>query len=424
MRISVSMITLNEEDYIGRALSSCTFADEIVVVDGGSSDHTLEILQSHDKVKIVHNPWSGHFGDQRQLSLQHCTGDWVIRLDADEAFSRLFEELIREFLEHTPQDVEAYSVRQCNLVGNEDYYSRSGDQYNCTPRIWRNQSNIRWKSKIHESLCGFSGRVLAWGAYVVHYGFLNKARFFQKGMRYAQIPGSLVNRPEDLVFRDYDFHPVPEQAKVAPHVPSFSKPAVSTAKARIAIVRGPHLGLDEIRSYAPLQDIFDLTIYATCQPASEPMAFGIPVICLPKDPQVATAMAGLEYALFDADIIYTAQIVWPYTNQVVRIKEKFAKKVIALQTDETPFVHEENEALKKLKEYNRPLVDVFVAVSVKARDALIKEGVAPERIVVIPVGRYGSKWKADASSDLGEIQLSMAKLFNTVCKDVTAAHIS
>jgi hypothetical protein len=259
---------------------------------------------------------------------------------------------------------------------------------------------------------------------VVHYGFLDKARFLQKARTYAQIPGSLVNRPEDLVFRDYDFHPVPEPAKVAPHVLPFLPSANNPSKKRIAIVRGPHIDLNEIRSYAPLQEIFDLTLYTACQPTVEPTAVGIPVICLPKDPQVATAMAGLEFALFDADIIYSAQIVWPYTYQVMRIKEKFGKKVIALQTDETPFAHEENEALIKLKEYNRSLVDVFVAVSVKARDALIKEGVAPERIVVIPVGRYGSKWKADASSDLGEIQLSMAKLFNTVCKDVTAAHIS
>ena len=129
-------------------------------------------------------------------------------------------------------------------------------------------------------------------------------------------------------------------------------------------------------------------------------------------------MAGLEYALFDADIIYVAQIVWPYTYQVMRIKEKFGKKVIALQTDVAPFAHEENEALKKLKEYSRQLVDVFVAVSAKARDALVVEGVAPERIVVIPVGGYGSKWKADAASHFGDIQLSMAKLFNTVYPNV------
>ena len=412
------MIALNEEKNIARAISSCGFADEIVVVDGGSTDHTLEILQSHDKVKIVHHPWNGHFGNQRQIGLQHCSGEWVIRLDADEAFSRLFEERIRHLLNHTPDDVAAYGVRQCNLVGNAAYYSRSADKYESIPRIWRNQSNIRWESKIHESLAGFTGRILDWNTYVVHFGFLDKDRFLQKARTYAQIPGSLVNRPEDLVFRDYDFHPVPETAKVAPHVLPFLPSAHNPSKTRIAIVRGPHPDLDEIRSYTPLQEIFDLTLYTACQSTPEPTAVGLPVICLPEDPQVATAMAGLEYALFDADIIYVAQIVWPYTYQVMRIKEKFGKKVIALQTDVAPFAHEENEALKKLKEYSRQLVDVFVAVSAKARDALVVEGVAPERIVVIPVGGYGSQWKADAASHFGDIQLSMAKLFNTVYPNV------
>ena len=415
------MIALNEEDYIARALSSCAFADEIVVVDGGSTDHTLEILQSHDRVKIVHHPWNGHFGNQRQLSLQHCTGDWVIRLDADEAFSHLFEERIRDLLNHTPKDVVAYGVKQCNLVGNESYYSRSADRYECTPRIWRNQSQIRWEAEIHESLRGLTGRILDWETYVVHYGFLDKTRFLQKAQTYAQIPGSLVNSPEDLVFRDYDFQPVPEQAKVAPHVPPFSSPATGRTKARIAIVRGSHLELDEIRSYAPLQETFDLTLYTTCPPTAEPLAVGMPVIYLPKDPRVSTAMAGLEYALFDADIIYTAQIVWPYTYQLINVKEKFGKKLVALQTDDTPFAHEENEALKRLKEYNRPLVDVFVAVTNQAREALLMEGVAPGKIVVIPVGGYGRKWKSDEASACGQIPLSLAKLFNAVR---TRAHIS
>ena len=72
MKISVSMIALNEKNFIARALSSCTFADEIVVVDGGSTDGTVQILQSHSKVKLIHHPWDNHFGRQREISLRHC----------------------------------------------------------------------------------------------------------------------------------------------------------------------------------------------------------------------------------------------------------------------------------------------------------------------------------------------------------------
>ena len=90
MIISVSMITLNEERNIGRALASCSFADEIVVLDGGSTDRTTEILGHDRRVVLVKRPWGGHFGEQRQASLERCYGDWVIRLDADEAFSAEF----------------------------------------------------------------------------------------------------------------------------------------------------------------------------------------------------------------------------------------------------------------------------------------------------------------------------------------------
>ncbi len=91
-----------------------------MVVDGGSTDDTLKILESHEKVILVQHPWEGHFGKQRQLSLENCSGDWVIRLDADEVFSEEFEKKIRTLLESTASDIVGYKIRQCNLIGNEN----------------------------------------------------------------------------------------------------------------------------------------------------------------------------------------------------------------------------------------------------------------------------------------------------------------
>jgi len=303
MKISVSMIALNEENFIGRALSSCAFADEIVVVDGGSTDATIQILQSNSKVRIVHHLWEGHFGRQRQISLQHCSGDWVIRLDADEAFSLAFEEKIRSILETTPQEVSAYRVRQCNLVGNEKFYSQSADQLETYPRIWRNLPGVGWERAVHEKLTGFTGQVLDWDIYVVHYGFLNKSKFLEKGRRYAQIPGSQVDKVEDLVFRNYDFQPTPERARVGPHVPPYASKGSRCQKPQIAIVRGPHLNPWEIQLYRPLQDTYDLRVYTTCLPPPGWTETDIPIVRLPEDKSVHTAMNGVEYALFDADIL-------------------------------------------------------------------------------------------------------------------------
>jgi len=389
------MIALNEKNFIARALSSCTFADEIVVVDGGSTDGTVQILQSHSKVKLIHHPWDNHFGRQREISLRHCCGDWIIRLDADEAFSMVFEEQIRNLLETTPEDVAAYRIKQCNLVGSEKFYSRAFDQLETYPRIWKNRAGVRWERSIHEKLSGITGRVLDWPVYVVHYGFLDKTTFLNKGLRYARIPGSQVNKPEDLVFRNYDFQPAPREAQVGPHVISYTVKGHDARKPQIAIVRGPHLNRWEIQLYQPLQDTFNLVVFTTCMPPPGWTEKDIPIITLPEDKTVLTAMNGVEFALFDADIIFVSQILWPYTFQAVKTKDKFEKKIIALQWDRNAFAHETNEAIKYFKQSNKELVDVFIADTPCARDALLIEGVPSHKIVVIPTGIGLSEWTPD-----------------------------
>ncbi|MGO8880573.1 MAG: glycosyltransferase family 2 protein [Desulfomonilaceae bacterium] len=80
--LSVVIITKNEEDRIGNLLRSVSFADEIVVVDSGSSDRTLEICKSYG-AKIFHQKWLGYAG-QKQFAMQKSTCDWILALDADE----------------------------------------------------------------------------------------------------------------------------------------------------------------------------------------------------------------------------------------------------------------------------------------------------------------------------------------------------
>lgn len=137
-----------------------------------------------------------------------------------------------------------------------------------------------------------------------------------------------------------------------------------------------------------------MTIYTTCEPADEWDRFEIQIIQLPEDDMVHTAMMGVEFALFDADIIFVSQIIWPYTYQATKVKEKFGKKVIALHSDTTPFAREENKAVKFFKEESRPLVDVYVADTIAAKEALIIEGVSRDKIAVIPIGVNIDDWSA------------------------------
>jgi len=81
--LSVAVVTLNEERNLPRCLESVKdLAAEIVVVDSGSTDKTVEIAEAHG-AKVFHNPWPG-FREQRNIAHRYCTHEWVLALDADE----------------------------------------------------------------------------------------------------------------------------------------------------------------------------------------------------------------------------------------------------------------------------------------------------------------------------------------------------
>jgi glycosyltransferase involved in cell wall biosynthesis len=83
MSLSITVITRNSEAVIGRCLESVAWADEIVVVDSGSTDRTLEICREHG-AKVHQTPdWPG-FGPQKNRALGLASGDWVLSLDSDE----------------------------------------------------------------------------------------------------------------------------------------------------------------------------------------------------------------------------------------------------------------------------------------------------------------------------------------------------
>ena len=91
VQISAVIITLNEQEDIEDAIRSLDWADEILVIDSGSSDHTGDIARSLG-ARVITNPWPG-FSDQKQFAVDNATNDWIFSLDADE---RVSDELRKE----------------------------------------------------------------------------------------------------------------------------------------------------------------------------------------------------------------------------------------------------------------------------------------------------------------------------------------
>jgi len=83
--VSVAIITKNEEKNISKCLESLLWADEIIVVDSGSTDKTIDICKKY-KCKIIQTDWKG-FGKNKQYAVKHTSNDWVLSLDADEIVS-------------------------------------------------------------------------------------------------------------------------------------------------------------------------------------------------------------------------------------------------------------------------------------------------------------------------------------------------
>jgi len=83
--LSVAIVACNEGENLARTLASVTWADEIVLIDSGSTDNTLDIAR-HYKATIFHEPWKG-YGPQVNSALDKCTQPWILNLDADEVLT-------------------------------------------------------------------------------------------------------------------------------------------------------------------------------------------------------------------------------------------------------------------------------------------------------------------------------------------------
>ncbi|GJQ63597.1 MAG: hypothetical protein SCALA702_26500 [Melioribacteraceae bacterium] len=144
-KLSLCMIVKNEENYLGDCLKSVKeVVDEIVIVDTGSSDNTVNIAREYG-AKIFHFEWINDFSAARNYALSKTTGDWILYLDADE---RLAPESYNEVSEIKRTTVKAGFY--CNVISFDEHNSKPNIiRYN---RLFKNSADIRFEGKIHEQI--------------------------------------------------------------------------------------------------------------------------------------------------------------------------------------------------------------------------------------------------------------------------------
>ncbi|MBU2539064.1 MAG: glycosyltransferase family 2 protein [Proteobacteria bacterium] len=147
MPLSVAIITKNEEDRLPDCLASVSFADEVVVVDSGSTDKTVEI--AHAFGATVHDEsWQG-FGRQKQLAIDRCRHDWVLVLDADERVSSEAQAEIAEVL--AAGSCVAYSFPRKNYFCGQ-WLKHAGWWPDRVVRLFRKDSAKMSPRSVHENL--------------------------------------------------------------------------------------------------------------------------------------------------------------------------------------------------------------------------------------------------------------------------------
>lgn len=149
-RVSVCIITLNEEDHIRAACESVSWADEIVVVDSGSTDRTREIAAGCG-ARVLENTWPG-FAAQKQFAAEQATHEWIFSLDADERVSDELRAAITSLFSKSDSDLaDGYLIsRRAFYMGQ---WIRGGGWYPDRQLRLHRKSKGRWHgAHIHESI--------------------------------------------------------------------------------------------------------------------------------------------------------------------------------------------------------------------------------------------------------------------------------
>jgi glycosyltransferase involved in cell wall biosynthesis len=187
MRLSVVIITRNEEAGIRRCLESVKWADEIVVLDSGSTDATVRICREYTQ-HVHETDWPG-FGPQKNRASQQATGDWVLSLDADEQVTPRLRDEIRTVLS-VSAGPDAYEMpRLSNYCGR---FMRHGGWWpDHVTRLFRRGKAHFSDDLVHERLIvnGATGRL---GNPLVHLAFENFEEVLHKIDRYSTASAEML----------------------------------------------------------------------------------------------------------------------------------------------------------------------------------------------------------------------------------------
>ncbi len=184
-KISVVIIAKNEEDIIADCIDSVSFCDEILLIDNGSDDKTVEIAQ---RMGIKVYPAKGKdFSAMRNIGIERAKGVWVLYVDADERIDeKLVESIKYKVLSKKKNDISAYNIRRKNFyLGNHEW-----PKIETFTRLFKKKAFKEWKGVLHETPY-YDGKTEELEGFILHYTHRNLSYMLEKTITWSGIEAQL-----------------------------------------------------------------------------------------------------------------------------------------------------------------------------------------------------------------------------------------
>ncbi len=196
------MIVKNEEKMLSGCLESVAgIVDEMIIIDTGSTDKTIDIAEKYG-ADVHHFKWNGNFSAARNESIKYAGGTWILWLDADERLDSDSKNELLSIINNKPSRPEIYKVNIKNFQKGDYFYISDAH------RLFANHFGIEFKGRIHEQISTglkkLGGREFTTNIEILHYGYnLDETVQQKKNARNLELLKQMVHEEPDYAYGYY-----------------------------------------------------------------------------------------------------------------------------------------------------------------------------------------------------------------------------
>jgi len=189
-KLSVVIITLNEEDRLPRTLEAVAWCDEILVVDSGSSDRTIDICSDYRNCRVIEHAFAG-YGPQKRFAVGAARNDWILSLDADEVPDAELLSSLRQVLAGDLNSPGGFYLRRSLVfMGRVFEYGRESRERHL--RLFDRRKANFTDALVHERVQA-DGSIGELAGRLLHYSYRDLDDYFQKFNRYSSLSAARMH---------------------------------------------------------------------------------------------------------------------------------------------------------------------------------------------------------------------------------------